>query len=80
MVMPFRCSVVVFEDVVLVVQCGETFGQRQLVPEALVPEGQLAWCQLAGQHPGGVPPGPHASTGEPLPTCNADLPSRTEGA
>ncbi len=49
-----RCSVAVFEDVVVVVQVGESLGQRQLVPEALVdPEGQLAWCQLAGQHPGG---------------------------
>lgn len=39
-----RCPVTVFEDVVLVVQFGETLGQRQLVPEALVdPEGQLAW-------------------------------------
>lgn len=48
------CSVAVFEDVVVVVQVGESFGQRQLVSEALVdPEGQLAWCQFAGQHPGG---------------------------
>lgn len=49
-----RCSVAVFEDVVVVVQVGESLGQRQLVPEALVdPEGQLAWCQFAGQHPRG---------------------------
>lgn len=52
-----RCSVAVFEDVVHVVQIGELLGQRQLVPEALVdPEGQLARCQLAGQHPGGKCP------------------------
>ncbi|MEU9194470.1 hypothetical protein [Streptomyces hundungensis] len=31
-----RCSVAVFEDVVLVVQCGQSLGQGQLVPEALV--------------------------------------------
>ncbi len=49
-----RCSVAVFEDVVVVVQFGESLGQRQLVPEALMdPEGQLAWRQLASQHPGG---------------------------
>jgi hypothetical protein len=49
-----RCSVAVFEDVVVVVQFGKSLGQRQLVPEALMdPEGQLAWRQLAGQHPGG---------------------------
>jgi hypothetical protein len=49
-----RCLIAVFEDVVLVVQFGESLGQRQLVPETLVdPEGQLAWRQLAGQHPGG---------------------------
>ncbi len=48
------CSVAVFEDVVVVVQVGELLGQRQLVAEALVdPEGQLAWCQFASQHPGG---------------------------
>lgn len=49
-----RCSVAVFENVVLVVQVGESFDQGELVPKAMVdPEGQLAWCQLAGQHPGG---------------------------
>ncbi|KOT52248.1 hypothetical protein ADK43_30595 [Streptomyces rimosus subsp. rimosus] len=49
-----RCSIAVFENVVLVVQLGESLGQRQLVPEALVnPEGQLTWRQLVGQHPGG---------------------------
>ncbi|WP_437021913.1 hypothetical protein [Streptomyces sp. enrichment culture] len=49
-----RCSVTVFEGAVFVVQFGESLGQGQSVPEALVdPEGQLAWCQLAGQHPGG---------------------------
>ncbi|MFE2937153.1 hypothetical protein [Streptomyces sp. NPDC059278] len=38
-----RCPVAVFEDVVLVVQVGESFGQGQFVPEALVdPENQLA--------------------------------------
>ncbi|MGW5564481.1 hypothetical protein ACWEWD_13795 [Streptomyces tendae] len=43
-----------FEDVVLVVQVGESFSQGQFVPEALVdPEDQLAWRQLAGQHSGG---------------------------
>ncbi len=48
------CPDAVFEDVVVVVQVGESFDQRQLVPETMVdPEGQLAWCQLAGQHPGG---------------------------
>lgn len=48
------CSVAVFDDVVVVVQVGESFDQRQLVPETMVdPKGQLAWCQLAGQHPGG---------------------------
>lgn len=48
------CSVAVLEDVVIVVQVGESFNQRQIVPETMVdPEGQLAWCQLAGQHPGG---------------------------
>ncbi|WP_326756820.1 hypothetical protein OH738_00470 [Streptomyces hirsutus] len=42
------------EDVVLVIEFGEPFGQQQLVPEALVdPEGQLSWSQLAGQHPSG---------------------------
>ncbi|RPK59975.1 hypothetical protein EES42_35165 [Streptomyces sp. ADI95-17] len=49
-----RCSVAVFADVVLVVQLGESFGQGQFVPEALVdPENQLAWRQLAGRHSGG---------------------------
>lgn len=49
-----RCSVAVFERVVLVVQCGESFGQGQLVPEVLVDtERQLTWRQLAGQHPSG---------------------------
>lgn len=48
------CPVAVFDDVVLVVQVGKLFDQGQFVPEALVdPEGQLAWCQLAGQRPGG---------------------------
>lgn len=48
------CSVAVFKDVVVVVQVGESLGQRQLVPEALMdPESQLAWRQFAGQHPGG---------------------------
>ncbi|MFJ4012783.1 hypothetical protein [Streptomyces sp. NPDC090026] len=48
------CSVAVFEDVVVVVQVGELLGQRQLVPEALMDsEGQFAWRQFAGQHPGG---------------------------
>lgn len=29
-------------------------GASQLVPETMVdPQGQLAWCQLAGQHSGG---------------------------
>lgn len=41
------CSVAVLEDVVIVVQVGESFNQRQIVPETMVdPEGQLAWCQL----------------------------------
>ena len=81
MVMPFRCSVPSFEDVALVVQFSEPFGQRQLVPETLEdPEGRLAWCQLADQHPSGVPPAPHTSTAEPLLTRNAERPSRTEGA
>ena len=49
-----RCSLAVFEEVVLVVQFGESLGQRQLVAEALMDsEGQLAWRQLAGQHSGG---------------------------
>jgi hypothetical protein len=44
-----RCSVAVFEDVVLVVQVGEPFNQGQLVPETLVdPEGRLAWCITDG--------------------------------
>ncbi|MFD9540881.1 hypothetical protein [Streptomyces sp. NPDC060022] len=48
------CSVAVFKDVVVIVQVGESFDQRQLVPETMVdPQGQLAWCQLAGQHSGG---------------------------
>ncbi|MFE2059946.1 hypothetical protein ACFQ6U_06355 [Streptomyces sp. NPDC056465] len=48
------CSVAVFEDVVVVVQVGELLGQRQLMPESLMDlERQLAWCQFAGQHPGG---------------------------
>lgn len=51
------CSVAVFEDVVLVVQFGEPFGQGQLVPEPLVDsEGQPAWRQLTGQHPDGKGP------------------------
>lgn len=42
-----QCPVAVLEDVVLVVQVGESFGQGQFVPEALVdPENQLAWRQL----------------------------------
>ncbi|KOT90008.1 hypothetical protein ADK86_27450 [Streptomyces sp. NRRL F-5755] len=49
-----RCSIAVFENVVLVVQLGESFRQGQLVPEALMdPESQLTWRQLTGQHPGG---------------------------
>jgi hypothetical protein len=49
-----RCSVAVFENVVVVVQFGESLGQGQLVPEALMdPEGRLAWRQLARRHPGG---------------------------
>lgn len=49
-----RCPVAVFEDVVLVVQVGQSFDQGQFVPEALVdPEDQLTWRQLAGQHTGG---------------------------
>ncbi|KUJ65760.1 hypothetical protein ACZ90_43440 [Streptomyces albus subsp. albus] len=49
-----RCSVAVFEDVVLVIEPSEPFGERQLVSEVLMdPEGQLSWGQLAGQHPGG---------------------------
>ncbi|MFD7879908.1 hypothetical protein ACFV5G_38520 [Streptomyces sp. NPDC059766] len=48
------CCIPVFEDVVFVVQFGESLGQKQLVPETLVdPEGQLAWHHLASQHPGG---------------------------
>jgi hypothetical protein len=48
-----RCPVAVFEDVVLIVQVGESLGQGQVVPEALVdPEDQFACRQLAGQHPG----------------------------
>lgn len=47
-------SVVVFKDVVVVVQVGQLLGQGQLVPEALMdPESQLAWRQFAGRHPGG---------------------------
>ncbi|MFD6189670.1 hypothetical protein [Streptomyces sp. NPDC060275] len=48
-----RCPVAVFEDLVLVVQVGESFGQGQFVPEALVDsQDQLARRQFAGQHPG----------------------------
>ncbi|SPF05478.1 hypothetical protein SMA5143A_6292 [Streptomyces sp. MA5143a] len=49
-----QCPVAVIKVVVLVVQVGKLFDQGQFVPEALVdPEGQLAWCQLVGQRPGG---------------------------
>ncbi len=46
-------SVAVFENVVLVVQVGELVDQGELVPKTMVvPEGQLAWCQLIGQQGG----------------------------
>lgn len=62
------CFVAVFEDVVIVVQVGESFNQRQFVPETLVdPDGQLAWCQLAGQH--------RAASARAAASCPATLPA-----
>ncbi|ALV31026.1 hypothetical protein AS200_02230 [Streptomyces sp. CdTB01] len=49
-----RCPVAVLEGVVLVVQKGELCGDSEFMPTTMVDlQGQLAWCQLAGQHPGG---------------------------
>ncbi len=49
----YRCPVAVLEDVVLVVQKGELFGHSEFMPKTMVDlQGQLTWCQLAGQHAG----------------------------
>ena len=46
-----RCSVAVFEDVVLVIEFGEPLCQGQLMSVASVnPESELPRCQLAGEH------------------------------
>ncbi|CAM5569201.1 hypothetical protein SVIOM74S_05232 [Streptomyces violarus] len=43
--------VVVFEDVVLVIEFGEPLSEGQFMSEALVnTEGELPGCQLAGEH------------------------------